>query len=85
MAWLVWARTVDGSTEGSPSLLFSREQVGFGSAWQTMARMGLFPLGLEILGLANPKPLNYYQRVRSSCGQGTTITIGLQQIGALLR
>ena len=45
------ARTVDGSTEGPPSLLFSWEQARFGSEWQTTVRMGGLPLGLEFFGL----------------------------------
>lgn len=32
LVWLGAARTADGSTEGSPSLLFSREQVWSGPA-----------------------------------------------------
>jgi hypothetical protein len=34
------ARTADGSTEGSPSLLFSREQVWFGEVRQCRLRLG---------------------------------------------
>jgi hypothetical protein len=39
-AGLGWARTADGSTEGSPSLLFSREQVWQGRAGSGLVRYG---------------------------------------------
>jgi hypothetical protein len=55
------ARTADGSTEGSPSLLFSREQVWFGDAsfgmasWGTASRAMAGLLGLRI----TPQALNF--------------------------
>jgi hypothetical protein len=46
------ARTADGSTEGSPSLLFSREQVWFGEVRQDTFRLGLVRPGEARQGAA---------------------------------
>ena len=58
------ARTADGSTEGSPSLLFSREQVWFGEVRQYTLRLGLVRPGEARQGAAGlgntiPAALHY--------------------------
>ena len=72
--WLGWAnhgadgpgllRTADGSTEGSPSLLFSREQVWLGETRQYTLGLGLVRPGEArqgAVGLGNtiPAALHY--------------------------
>jgi hypothetical protein len=55
------ARTADGSTEGSPSLLFSREQVWHGDASFGMASWGTVSWAMAgLLGLRlTPQALNF--------------------------
>jgi len=61
---LALSRAADSSTEGSPSLLFSREQVWFGEVRQYTFRLGLVRPGEARQGAAGlgstiPAALHY--------------------------
>lgn len=53
------ARTADGSTEGPPSLLFSREQVWSGGSRQVLLMRGWARLAEALRVWVTPNPLNF--------------------------